>query len=318
MRKTVIIQGFVALALVMLTLQFVPVPALNEVRRLDEADVEPTLQEWFDMNGYAINATADELGIETFEAGYYQIAILDEIAGYAPSNNLSWYLTSSSELHLIFLGDNTTGDTTVFVATETFGLCLGTPDGLFYGEPNHQLFYTETSRNPDGFDHSLVFANPNPPGGFIIVWEDLWEGGDKDFQDIILAMLVPVIRAKVCICPHTLNLKSRGRWITCFIMLPKEYDVEDIDISTIRLNGTVPTELKPSAVFRLKCVGVKILMVKFSRADAIELIKSVIGTGRCASRCLKVTLTVTGTLYSGQPFEGSTRIRVIHFSRCRD
>jgi hypothetical protein len=53
---------------------------------------EPSLQEWFDEHGYAINVTRDETGIETFEAGYYKVSILAEIAAYAPINNLSWYL----------------------------------------------------------------------------------------------------------------------------------------------------------------------------------------------------------------------------------
>jgi hypothetical protein len=255
------------------------------------------------------------LGTETFESGYYQIAILAEYAYYAPLNNLSWYPISSDELHQIFSGANTTGDTTVFNAEETFGLALGSPDGLFF---------TEATRNPDGFDHALVFANPNPPGGYIIVWEDLWEGGDKDFQDMILAMLIPVIKAKICICPNTLCLKSKGQWITCFINLLGDYDESDIDVSTIRLNGTIPAESKPVAIIELKCNGDKVLMVKFSRKAVIELIKSSIETDSDVSRCkpkctprfIKVTLTVSGKLFSGQAFEGSTRIRAIHFKKC--
>ncbi len=342
MRRNTMTQSFVIITLIMLSLPALSVSASVDTQikvnvtaskrvNVDEAviaetDGEPTLQEWFDANGYTINVTGDELGIEVFNAGYYQIAILAEIAGYAPSNNLSWYPVSSGELHLIFSGVNITGDSTIFEATETFGLCLDSPDGLFY---------TETNRSSDGFDHALIFANPKPPGGYIIVWEDLWEGGDTDFQDLILAMLVPVIEAEVYIYPCTLNLKSRGRWITCLIKLPRDYDVEDIDVSTIKLNGTISAESKPVAIFYLdefddydECndidylddsddhEGAKVLMVKFVRATVIEyIINAIAGDGIPSSKWTYVTLTVSGNLFNGQTFEGNTGIRIIHFPR---
>lgn len=52
---------------------------------------EPTLQQWFLDNGYAINVTTDETGMETFAAGYYKMEIMAEFAAYAPINNLSWF-----------------------------------------------------------------------------------------------------------------------------------------------------------------------------------------------------------------------------------
>ena len=346
MRRNTINRSFVIVALVMLILPSIVVSASNELEvngtnapsitdkviitdnAITETDKESTLQEWFDANEYVINVTEDELEIETFEAGCYQIAIFAEIAAYASLNNLSWYPISSGELQLIFSGVNKTGDITIFKATEAFGLCLGSPDGLFY---------TETNLNPDSFDHALIFANPKQPGGYIIVWEDLLEGGDADFQDMILAMLIPVIKAKVCIYPHTLNLKSRGRWITCFITLPSDYDVEDIDVSTIMLNGSIPAEPKPVAILNFRCGnckfdckdgfncdnedvdrcnGIKVLMVKFNRTAVIEYIKSAIDLNGKLEKWLKITLTVSGKLFNCQTFEGSTRIRIIHYRRC--
>ncbi len=266
------------------------------------ADGELTLQEWFDANGYAINVEDDELGIETFQAGNYQIGILAEIAGYAALNNLSWYANASAELHLIFSGANDTEDVATFLATETFGLCIQSPDGLFY---------TETGRNPDGFDHALVFANCAPYGGYIIVWEDLWGGGDEDFQDMVLAMLIPVVEARVCICPRTLNLRSRGRFITCFIRLPLEDMAEDVELSTIKLNNTIPAEPRPVTILNSRRLHVKILIVKFNRAAVIEYIKESLGIDGRVFRRGRVTLTVSGSFASGQAFEGSDRVRVI-------
>jgi hypothetical protein len=307
------IKSFTIVALVMLTLPTIAVSASDSSGKAHAGNVEAnlagemTLQEWFNANGYTVNVTEDELGLEVFEEGYYQISILAEIAGYAPLNNLSWYATSSGEMYQIFSGANSTGDTTFFNAAETFGLALGSPDGTFY---------TETYRNPDGFDHALVFTNPNPPGGYIIAWEDLWNGGDKDFQDMILATLIPVIEAKICICPHTLNLKSEGRWMTCFIKLPNGYDAEEINVSTILLNDTIPAEPKPTAIINLRRFDTKLLMVKFNRTAVKEYINSSTKVGGNHLKRARVTLTVSGKLFSGQAFEGSTKIRVMHPPKC--
>jgi len=249
-RKIANTVSFVIIALVTLTLLPATVSASSEVEKkvkatatitemvTTEANVEPTLQEWFDTNGYAINVTQDEIGIETFDAGYYKISILAEIAGYTSSNNLSWYPISSGVLHSIFLGVNSTGDRTVFKAKETFGLCLGTPNGLFGNKTNPQLFYTETNHNSDGYDHALVFLNPNPPGGYIIAWEDLWEGGDKDFQDMILAMRACAkIDIKPCSCPNAINIKNKGV-IPVAVFGTDTFDVTTINPSTVFFGPT--------------------------------------------------------------------------------
>jgi len=110
-----------------------------------------------------------------------------------------------------------------------------------------------------------------------------------------------VISAYVKICPRTLNLKSKGRWITCLIELPKPYKANDINVSTIvlRYDGfELPAEKFPIGGKDRK------LMVKFDRQKLISFFKEegILGN---------VTLTVTGKLYNGALFEGSDTIRVI-------
>jgi hypothetical protein len=266
------------------------------------ADGEPTLQEWFNQNGYAINVTTDETGLETFTAGYYKLSILGEIAAYASMNNLSWYPVNSGQLNFIFLGENMTGDTTYFMAGEPFGLCLGSPEGYFY---------TESCRNEDEKDHALVFVNPNATG-YIIAWEDLWQLGDGDFQDFVLAALTP-IKVDVCYCPRTLNLKSRGRWITAVIRLPDDYEAKDVDISSMMLNGTVPADQYHYAIF--DCGGLHVLVVKFNRTAVIELVRNSLGEAGYKKKFTKVLLTVTGKFLDGLPFQGTNKIRIIHFER---
>lgn len=289
--------------------------SISTVNLMDNLDVstEPTLQEWFELNGFAINATEDELEVETFDIGCYQISILAEMADFASCNNLSWYSAETGLMHLIFSGGDSTGDIVFFHAPETFGLCLGTPDGELSNESDPQIFYTETSRNADGFDHALVYANPNPCGGYIIAWEDLWVGGDNDFQDMILAMLTPIIEAEVSLTPRVLNMKSRGRWITGFIVLPPEVHVENVIVSTIRLNNSIPAQLKPVTSRVYKRLGLEILAVKFDRASVINLIRNAISSIENSLKKQKIVLTISGTLIDCLTFEGKTEIRIIHF-----
>ena len=264
-------------------------------------DGEPTLQEWFNQNGYNINVTEDETGIEIFEAGYYKVTILAEIAAYAPMNNLSWYPESTGQLNYIFYGANATGDEAFFLAPEDFGLCLGSPDGFFYTEPY---------RNDDGEDHALVFVNPNA-SGYIIAWEDLWKLGDEDFQDFILAALTPV-RVKVWYCPRTLNLKSRGRWITALIKIPEGYKAKDVNVSSVMLNGTVQADVRHYKAVDLRCLH--LLIVKFNRTALISYVeKSVNG---CACKRFTVSLIVTGEFSDGTPFYGRNTIRILCFNNC--
>ncbi|MGB9756245.1 MAG: DUF4114 domain-containing protein [Candidatus Bathyarchaeales archaeon] len=263
---------------------------------------EPTLQEWFDEHGYVINVTRDETGIEVFAAGYYRVSFLAEIAAYAPMNNLSWYLVSDGQLNVLFLGENTVNDTAYFLADEVFGLCLGSPEGYFY---------TEAWRNEDGKDHALVFVNPNA-SGYIIAWEDLWNLGDADFQDLVIAALTPV---NVCVryCPRTLNFKSRGKWITAIVRLPKEYNVSDVDVSSILINGTVSADQRHYII----CKRWNLIVLKFNRTAIIELIKESLNETVCHKKSVKVSLTLTGKFFDGTPFQGTDKIRVIHLKCCK-
>jgi hypothetical protein len=51
--------------------------------------------------------------------------------------------------------------------------------------------------------------------------------------------LVAVVSSTLDIRPDTLNLVSKGRWITAYIELPDGYDVGDIDCTSIRLGKEV-------------------------------------------------------------------------------
>jgi parallel beta-helix repeat protein len=109
----------------------------------------------------------------------------------------------------------------------------------------------------------------------------------------------PVIRATIDLDPDTLNLRSGGRWITCYIELPEGHDVADIDISTVRLEGEVQAEARPTQVGDSDDDEIPDLMVKFDRSAVQGLLE--VGD---------VELTVTGTVGLVN-FQGSDTARVI-------
>jgi len=124
----------------------------------------------------------------------------------------------------------------------------------------------------------------------------------------------PLLNATVDVNPQTLNLRSRGRWITAYVELPEGYNVEDINVSTIMLNDTIPAKLKPVAIGDYDNDSVPDLMVKFDRSAVIScILDNVNPTKLYLERFVTITLTITGKLNDGTPFQGSTTIRIIIF-----
>ena len=112
-----------------------------------------------------------------------------------------------------------------------------------------------------------------------------------------------IIPATIDFDPDTLNLKSKGVWITVYIELPvgHGYDVSMINLSSVTLNGQVLVEVKPTEMGDYDCDGIPDLMVKFNMTAVQNIL--VIGE--------KVKITIAGALNDGRLFEGKDIIRVI-------
>jgi hypothetical protein len=108
------------------------------------------------------------------------------------------------------------------------------------------------------------------------------------------------INATINFDPDTLNKSSNGTWVVAYIELPTGYNVKDIDVASIRLEGTVPAEVWPYAVGDHDRDGIADLMVKFRRSAVI----SILSTGE------QVPVHVTGKA-GAMTFEGVDIIRVI-------
>jgi hypothetical protein len=157
---------------------------------------------------------------------------------------------------------------------------------VFGGSFTHELRYLGTTRGGIGDSGSYPGLSP-------------WAVAEGYIDNVSLAPLLAV--ATINIEPDTLSLKNAGKWITCHIELGEEYDVADIDVSTVRLNGQVAAESQPTAIGDYDDDGVADLMVKFDRSAVQKILE--VGDA--------VEVTVTGQLTDGTPFEGSDTIRVI-------
>ena len=112
--------------------------------------------------------------------------------------------------------------------------------------------------------------------------------------------IIQIIPASIDIEPDTLNLKSKIKWATAYITLPKGYDVADINVSTVELwykGNSVAAEWGD--------IQDGTFMVKFSGSDVQSLFS---GSVEAA------TLTITGKIFYNGAYvdlEGNDTISVI-------
>lgn len=103
--------------------------------------------------------------------------------------------------------------------------------------------------------------------------------------------------------PDTLNIASKGKYITTYIELPNLYKVEDIDVTKIKLNEEVPAFIFPSFIGDHDEDGIKDLMVKFDRRKVQQLTS--LGDNR---------LSISGQLNDGTRFAGKDIVKVVNSS----
>ena len=119
--------------------------------------------------------------------------------------------------------------------------------------------------------------------------------GDNDGVPVVdMGAYESPIPAEARILPQTINLASKGNWITCYIWLPEGYDVADIEPDSIFLEDEIQPE--QFSVNEQKQVAT----ATFDR----EKVQSILNVG-------DIELTITCQLADETVFEATDTIKVI-------
>jgi hypothetical protein len=131
-----------------------------------------------------------------------------------------------------------------------------------------------------------------------IVWEKTFPivGGTDYYGEIYYKtseISQKPLMASIDIDPDTLNLRSKGRWITVYITLPEDYDVTNINLSSIMLEDAIPVEWGD--------IQNETLMVKIDRSELEDIL----------SPNDEISINITGNFFGSRAFMGSDTIRAI-------
>ncbi|MCK5466538.1 C40 family peptidase [Candidatus Parcubacteria bacterium] len=113
--------------------------------------------------------------------------------------------------------------------------------------------------------------------------------------------IIPIIPAFVDFNPDTLNTESKGKYVTTYIELPKNYNVDDIVLESIKLNNQIQPEIEPTKIGDYDDNGISDLMMKFNRLA----VQNILPIEK------KVKITIAGKLVNDKPFEGVGFVKVI-------
>ena len=172
--------------------------------------------------------------------------------------------------------------------------------------------------------HNFTVSAVDPNDHPFVYWDDdntltspnrtISFGGN--YTAIYSAPIIPTvpIEVEIKINPQTLNLKSRGKFVTIHIELPDGYNFEDINLETVKLEGILAITYQKYGFVTDDGDDdkdeIRKLTVKFDRAAVQKVIKGMIGEGN--DKFQKLELIVTGELSDGTSFEGYDTIKVIN------
>lgn len=172
------------------------------------------------------------------------------------------------------------------------------------GSPINNDFLPTMPYNPQDFDFSFLSLSFRVDGTTASVF--------AANPNVVSEIAIVPFDIKPQSCPNPLNTKSRGLLPVAILSTP-DFDAAQVDVSTVQLEGAtvVHAELEDVATFFngvlnddcLDCTqdgpdGLTDLKLKFDTQEILAAIGPVID-GQC------LTLTITGDLLDGTPFEGS-------------
>jgi PKD repeat protein len=182
-KRTRSTTSIVTLTLISLLLISAPVSLFSTTVFADE----PSLSSLFNELGFTNIALSD---VETFPSGIYQATLLAEFGGYHNINVLSYYSVGTSDHQTIFTGpEGATGSLGGYVDPPISKII--TVDSQFGLSMLAQYrYFTEHWRNPDYPEqHAQVYRNLDSSNMFLIGFEDILGGFDRDYNDIVFSFV---------------------------------------------------------------------------------------------------------------------------------
>lgn len=300
--------------------------AFDQVRVVDVSDpAMPVLVGSVRMRGHlnpgnAIALSASHAFVADGDAGLTVLDISDPaapaIVGHAATPRLAAgiaisgkyaYLTTSDDSRLLVF--NITDPT----APSMVGMVRFQSGGASQVAVSGHYAYVSTNTSHTGSLEIVDVSTPAAPVRVGAIETSSWSQGLVVRDDIVylanaeagLTLLPAQCQATLSmsfiVTPDVLDLAARGRWVTGILEPPPPLAAADIDVGSIRLNGTVAVDPEaPSALGDHDGDGVPDLMVKFDK-EAV---------GLTLSEGEERDLTVTGTVGTNL-FRGADRIRVI-------
>lgn len=145
---------------------------------------------------------------------------------------------------------------------------------------------------------------PLPPE---IVFFDLWGYRSSPIK-VGEGLFFIGILADVDIDPDTLNLASNGQYVTAYVTLPIEYDINDVNFDSIRLNRGIPSI--PIGSIGEDCLGFNCGKFSFARGIVADIYETTDVDGE-TGKFREETVTISGTLLDGTAFAGVDSIKII-------
>jgi len=113
------------------------------------------------------------------------------------------------------------------------------------------------------------------------------------------------IPAEVRIVPRTINLTSKGKWITCYISLPEDYNVADIIPHSVFLDSCLRSGVIPAKA------GIQAQQLRIDEKQQIAIARFIREEVQAILSIGEVELIITGQLTDGTVFEAADKIKVI-------
>ncbi len=160
-----------------------------------------------------------------------------------------------------------------------------------------EIAYFDTYPDDDAPHYNGLWGNYPYLPSRIVLGSDIEKG--LFIWQVYAALEIP-IEADIDIKPATLNLAGKGKWITCHIRLPEDYDITDIYPDTVRID--------PTGLLLEEAVWAE--QIQFDEQEQVAVAKFNRSAVQSLVTAGEAELAVSGELINGIVFEGTDTIRV--------